>query len=300
MSRPILVELAVGEAPSQVSLAEADAIVAAAQDRGVTAVRLVDRAGAQPAVDPSVVAAHLAGRYPDIGWLIDAPTTHNAPYNLARRILSVDRATGGKVGVTLLAGNGDEVSDAAAPDPAATDSAERWAEYADVVTRLWESFPSTALLGDQQRALVVDDTLIRPIDFDGRFYRVAGPLDGPSSVQGRPVLVATQPAAVGWPRVAAVADAVIVDANKIDDAATGLSESLRSLGRGRDQIALLARTADIHMPSRADVDGIVLALDGGAAAILDALRGADWPAGPPRRGTLRADLAIPTPEGVPA
>jgi alkanesulfonate monooxygenase SsuD/methylene tetrahydromethanopterin reductase-like flavin-dependent oxidoreductase (luciferase family) len=293
----ILVEIAVGESPL-VSLAGADAIVAAAQDAGVTAIRLVDHVGGHQAIDPSVVAAHLAGKHADIGWLIDAPTTHNAPYNLARRILSLDRATGGRAGVVLLPGAGDEVSDAAAPDRGATDPADRWIEYAQILTQLWESFPSAALLGDQENALVADDGLIRPIDFDGRFYRVAGPLDGPSSVQGRPVLIATEAVTVGWSRIAPIADAVIVDHGEIDNAAAELTAALRSVGRRRDEVALLARVGDTRAIPAHGADGIVLAVDGDADQILSAISALAPQASPGRRGTLRAELGVPVPEGV--
>jgi alkanesulfonate monooxygenase SsuD/methylene tetrahydromethanopterin reductase-like flavin-dependent oxidoreductase (luciferase family) len=294
----LLVEVAVGEAPPLVSLAEADEIVAAAQDAGVTAIRLIDHVGEHQAIDPSVVAAHLAGKYADIGWLIDAPTTHNAPYNLARRILSVDRATGGRAGVVLIPGVGDEVSDAAVPDRDATDSADRWVEYAQILTQLWESFPSAALLGDQENAVVADDGLIRPIDFDGRFYRVAGPLDGPSSVQGRPVLIAADSRALGWSRVAAIADAVIVDHGQIDSAAVELVAALRSVGRRRDEVALLARVDDARAIPAHGVDGIVLAVGGKADEILSAIRALARQVAPGRRGTLRTELGVPVPEGV--
>lgn len=293
----VVVEIAVGEAPSHVSLAEADEIAAVAEGAGVTAIRLIDRVGEHRATDPSVVAAYLAGKYTDIGWVIDAPTTHNAPYNLARRVLSLDRATGGRAGVVLLAGVGDEVSDAAVPDRGATDPADRWIEYARILTQLWESFPSAALLGDQQNAIVADDGLIRPIDFDGRFYRVAGPLDGPSSVQGRPVLIATEPAKVGWSRVVTIADAVIVPHGEIDGAAVELEAALRTTGRLRDEVALLARVDDaLAVPH--GVDGIVLAVDGGAPEILGAIRTLTPRASSGRLGTLRAELAVPEPERV--
>lgn len=300
-SIPVLVELAVGEAQSQAALADADAIVALAANVGVAAIRLVDRVGEHRAIDPSVVGAHLAGRYPDIGWVIDAPTTQNAPYNLARRVLSFDRATGGRAGLVLIAGGGDEVSAAATPDRDASDPADRWVEYANILIRLWESFPRAALLGDQESALVADDGLIRPIDFDGRFYRVAGPLDGPSSVQGRPVLIAADPTTVGWSRVAAVADAVIVDAGEIDRAAAKLGAALATAGRRRDEVALLARVDNARaVPDLGGrgVAGVVLAVDGGAPEILGAVRALGQQASPARRGTLRADLVRPHPGRV--
>ncbi|MFE2179887.1 hypothetical protein ACFXB5_04615, partial [Streptomyces sp. NPDC059455] len=112
MTRTIVLDLAVG---SSLSVADAIEIAAAARDTGVTAVRLLD-GGPDDVLDPTVVAAHLAGRFPESHWIVDAPTTHNAPYNLARRVLSLDRATAGRSGLALRAGDGDEVSEATAPD----------------------------------------------------------------------------------------------------------------------------------------------------------------------------------------
>ncbi|MDF3281640.1 LLM class flavin-dependent oxidoreductase [Gordonia polyisoprenivorans] len=239
----VILELAVGEGPGQVSLPDAERLVAAAQASGIDAIRLVDRAGGVPTLDPSVVGAYLAGEYRRISYLVDVATTHNAPYNLARRVLSIDRATGGRVGLTLRTGVGDEVSDPAAPRPdsADSDSASRWAEYAEILAALWKSFPAEALRGDQAAGIVADDALIRPIGHDGVFYRVAGPLDGPSSPQGRPVLLADNADAVGWDRIAGVADAVIVDHAGIGDAESALADALARAGRPRREVAILSR-----------------------------------------------------------
>src|ERR1700689_2647443 len=46
----------------------------------------------------------------------------------------------------------------------------RWAEYAQVLTGLWESFPAGALLADQAAGLFADDSLIWGIDHRGSFY----------------------------------------------------------------------------------------------------------------------------------
>ena len=296
-----IVEIAVGEAPDQVAAADADALIAAAVAAGVTAIRLRDSISAHRTIDPSVAAAHLAGRHPGIGWIVDTPTTHNAPYNLARRILSFDRATDGRAGVVLTAGAGDEVSDAAAPDPLAVDPSQRWTEYATILTRLWESFPRAALRGDQNDAVVADDTLIRPIDVNGQFYRVAGPLDSPSSVQGRPVLLAADPDALGWNRIARVADGAITEPEDISAAARNLSAAAAAAGRRRGAVVLLARTdtaAAWEQLGTRGADGIVLAVAGGASAILAALHTLPAPTQPTHRGSLREQLGLPFPEGV--
>ena len=293
MSTPILIDLAVGDARAgaetdrfdPVTLAAAVAVTEAAQEAGVVALRLLDTVGGRPAIDPSVAGAYLAGRFGDIGYLVDVPTTHNAPYNVARRILSFDRATSGRVGVVLRPGAGDEVSTATVPDPAATSPSERWSEYARILTRLWESFPRDALIGDQERAVVVDDELIRAIDHEDRFYRVAGPLDGPSSVQGRPVVVAADPDVLGWAAVAQSADAVVVDRRQSAGADLALTAGLEQAGRKREDVALIGR-ATVTLPDDASaladelagwidcdrLDAVELVPTGGVDGVLAAVR----------------------------
>lgn len=299
----VLIELAVGDPRADtrhVSLADAETIAEIAQELGAKGLRLVDRADGRIALDPSVVGSSLAGRYGGLAYAIDAPTTRNAPYNLARRVLSFDRATERGVGLVLRPGTGDEVSDAVAPDPQPTEPAERWSEYVDILTALWESFPREALLGDQEAAVVADDARIRPINHDGRFYRVAGPLDGPASAQGRPAVLVADTAALGWERVAAVADAVIVDEADIAGADGALTAALEAAGRSRADVALLARIDGSGDPvrlqqwaSESGVDGFVLAPTGDPASIVDVVRRVVPALAPSTRTPLRVALRRP-------
>ncbi|GHE76730.1 monooxygenase [Amycolatopsis deserti] len=287
MSTIVQLALAVGD---RVSLTEASALTALARDSGVASIRLLD---GERTLDPTVVAAHLAGVHSGIGFVAEVPTTHHAPYNTARRVLSLDRATGGRAGIALLPGGGDEVSDATAPDPAAGDPLRRWREYAGVLTRLWESFPRRALIGDQAAAVVARAELIRPIGHEGAFYRVAGPLDGPSSPQGRPVLVADlgvlDPAAV-----AESADVVVVEQAAGADAA--LTDALRQAGRDRREVALLGRVP-AGSPEQVLVwvhehrlDGVELVPAGGAEEVAAVLRA--WASEVAEAPSLRAALGL--------
>jgi alkanesulfonate monooxygenase SsuD/methylene tetrahydromethanopterin reductase-like flavin-dependent oxidoreductase (luciferase family) len=270
MSRAVILDLAVG---SDLSVPQAAAVVAAARDAGVSAIRLLDGSAGQ-ILDPSAVASYLAARLADVHWIVDAPTTHNAPYNLARRILALDRATAGRSGLVLRAGEGDEVSDAAAPDPSASGRARRWAEYAQVLSRLWESFPAAALLGDQAAGLLAEDSLIRGIGHEGSFYRVAGPLDGPSSPQGRPVLVAADMDQLDWAGVAGAADVVVVNRAQAAGAQGALADALGQVGRERAEIALVGRVE--VAAAEASANEVAAELDEWAASMrLDGLE--LWP-----------------------
>jgi alkanesulfonate monooxygenase SsuD/methylene tetrahydromethanopterin reductase-like flavin-dependent oxidoreductase (luciferase family) len=265
-------------AGAAVPLGEVATVAAVAEEVGVAALRLVD----EGALDPTVVAAHLAGLRPGIGLLPEVPTTHHAPYNVARRILSLDRETGGRAGVVLLAGDGDEVS---GPSPAGG-PVQRWSEYAALLAALWESFPREALIGDQEAGVVVDDSRLRPIGHEGRFYRVAGPLDGPSSVQGRPLLVAdlgTLGAGTVTGQASAGAgsrgraDVVVADRTRVIGARAALGPGITLLGRvtvpplDADASAALGRRLRVWAREH-DLDGVELVPRGGPASIVAILR----------------------------
>ena len=206
--------------------------------------------------------------------------------------------------MVLRAGVGDEVSDAAVGAVTDVPADQRWTEYAQILTRLWESFPRDALVGDQERAVVIDASRVHRIDHVGPSYRVAGPLDGPSSVQGRPVLVAADVDVLGWAAVAASADVVVVETTQGADEA--LTAALAAVGRRRDEVALVGRVAvdavngvparqadELRARVAADrLDGIELAPLGGARGALAAVRRlVPLLAEPEPPTTLRAALA---------
>ncbi len=173
----VLVDLAVGERhgaagpsgpwPQPVSAAEAIRLAELARAAGLSAIRLLDITSRSAIVDATVAAAYLGAAVSGLRVIVDAATTHNAPYNLARRVGALDRASDGRVGLVLHPGLGDEVSDPVVSDLPHAHFAARWTEYADVLTRLWDSFPAAALIGDQHSGVVVDDGQIRTVDYDG-------------------------------------------------------------------------------------------------------------------------------------
>jgi alkanesulfonate monooxygenase SsuD/methylene tetrahydromethanopterin reductase-like flavin-dependent oxidoreductase (luciferase family) len=308
MSRAIILDLAVG---SDLALPEAADVAAAARDAGVSAIRLLDGSPGQ-ILDPGTVASYLAASLADVRWIVDAPTTHNAPYNLARRVLALDRATGGRSGLVLRVGDGDEVSDATAPDPPASGRAQRWAEYTQVLTGLWQSFPAAALLGDQAAGQFAEDSLIRGIGHEGSFYRVAGPLDGPSSPQGRPVLAAADMDQLDWASVAAAADVVVVNRAQAAGALGALADALARTGRRRTEIALVGQVeVDAADSSTNDaaaelgewatsmgLDGLELRPSDGHAGALAVARSVVPRLQPSTGASLRAALGLPELTGV--
>jgi FMN-dependent oxidoreductase (nitrilotriacetate monooxygenase family) len=141
-------------------------------------------------LDPITLFAGLAAAVPDIGFILTASTSYNSPYNLARRLATLDLISGGRTGWNAVASFNPKV--AANFGSAPIDDHEvryrRSHEFLDVVLRLWSSFvPPTADI-DKDGPALWGKGAIRPIDHAGEFFHVRGPLNVPPSPQGRPVI----------------------------------------------------------------------------------------------------------------
>jgi alkanesulfonate monooxygenase SsuD/methylene tetrahydromethanopterin reductase-like flavin-dependent oxidoreductase (luciferase family) len=100
----------------------------------------------QVGFDPLELLAALSRSTTRIGLIATASTTYSAPYDLARRLATIDHLSGGRAGrnivTTRYAGAAGNFGLAAHPDPA--DRYARAAEFVDVVTRLWDSWDAGA------------------------------------------------------------------------------------------------------------------------------------------------------------
>src|SRR5207249_1319088 len=66
---------------------------------------------------------------------------------------------------------------------------DRAEEFMTVVKGLWDSWAADAELDDRASGHYANSARIRPLNHEGAYYRVAGPLNLPRCPQGRPVLV---------------------------------------------------------------------------------------------------------------
>jgi N-acetyl-S-(2-succino)cysteine monooxygenase len=142
----------------------------------------------QVGFDPLELLAALSRTTSRVGLVATASTTYSQPYDLARRLSTIDHLSGGRAGwnvvTTRYAGAAGNFGLAAHPDPA--DRYARAEEFVDVVSRLWDSWDADAVVADQSSGLWADTGLIRPVDFHGKFFHVSGALTLPRSPQGRP------------------------------------------------------------------------------------------------------------------
>ena len=191
----------------------------------------------QVGFDPLELLAALSMVTTRIGLIATASTTYSTPYDLARRLATIDHLSGGRAGwnivTTRYAGAAGNFGLAAHPDPA--DRYARAEEFVEVVTRLWDSWDADTVLSDQEKGVWADTDLIRPVDFHGRFFDVSGALTLPRSPQGRPAFAQAGSSGPGVELAGKSADLVFTAQ---PDIASGqrFRESVRAAARrhGRD------------------------------------------------------------------
>jgi FMN-dependent oxidoreductase (nitrilotriacetate monooxygenase family) len=195
-------------------------------------------------LDPLVLLSVLAAATTHIGLIGTASTTYNAPYNLARRFASLDHVSGGRAGwnIVTTADRGAAQNFGLADRPDHADRYARATEFLDVTLKLWDSWDDDAVLADKASGRFAAPGRIRPIDHDGEYYSVRGPLNLPRSPQGRPLLVQAGSSEDGKDFAARYAEAVFTAQQTIEDAQAfyaDLKRRAEQLGRNPDSVKIL-------------------------------------------------------------
>lgn len=233
------------------------------------------------ALDASLIATVAARHSTRLGLVVAASAHRDHPYNLARRLLSVEHAAPGRVGWFALDADRriglNAVADTwtgAALGPAHTAAA------IEAVRTLWRTWPHASLVGDSEAGVFADAAQIRRADVRGT-YRIAGPLNVPGSPHGDPPVWQQAGAPTAHPDVV-----VVEDGEPVPD---GAHVRVRSVDH-----AALDRVA-----ARPGVRGVLLRVPPDSlTAVLDDVVAAAQRRGvvaTPRAGTLRQQLRLPAP-----
>lgn len=145
-----------------------------------------------------------------VGLVSTISSTFSNPFTAARQILSLDHVSGGRVGWNLVTSMTDLEAQNHSMEklPIHAKRYEKAAEFADVVTKLFDSWEEADFIHDRKTKQLMRPNKINPIKHIGKYFQVRGPLTTPKSPQGRPVLMQAGASNPGITLAAEYADAV--------------------------------------------------------------------------------------------
>jgi FMN-dependent oxidoreductase (nitrilotriacetate monooxygenase family) len=197
-----------------------------------------------PKHDPCPLAALIAAGTSRLGVVATMSTMAYPPFMLARLSSTLDHIAGGRFGWNIVTSGEDTAAqnfgmDKLPPRELRYDMAD---EYVELVCRLFDSWDADAVVMDRESGRYADHTRVRPIHFEGKYFKCRGPLNTVRSPQGRPAFVQAGGSPRGRGFAAKHADSIIATANGIagmkayrDD----VRARAAAIGRNPDDIKVL-------------------------------------------------------------
>lgn len=195
-------------------------------------------------LEPLTLLSALAVATSHIGLVGTLTTSYNDPYNLARRLASLDLISKGRAGWNVVT-TGDAGTAGNYGRDEHYDYATRYGrafEYLDVVRGLWRSYEKGALVRDRETGVFLDKTKLHALNHKGEHFSVVGPLNIQRSPQGEPVIFQAGDSEQGRDLGATVADAIFTHAKTIEQGQAfyaDLKGRAARLGRNPDEIVIL-------------------------------------------------------------
>jgi len=209
----------------------------------------------------SAVAVHTS----HIGLVGTITTSYNEPFNVARRLASLDHISGGRAGWNVVT-SGDAGTAGNYSRDEHFDYPTRYGralEHIEVARGLWDSYEADAFPRDKERGVFLDRDKQHTLHHKGTYFSVVGPLNLERTPQGHPVIFQAGDSEEGRELGAAVADAIFTHSATVEQAVAFRTEMrARAAAKGRDPDQLLivpgfgVIVADTDAEARAREDAI--------------------------------------------
>lgn len=192
----------------------------------------------QPVFDPLVILTAISAVTERIGLVGSTSTTFSEPYNIARQYSTLDHVSKGRAGWNVVTTYNENaaINFGLKELPERNQRYARAEEFVDVVRKLWESWDYDALHYPERvkngRPLISP----APIDHDGTYYKVGGPLQLPRTPQGSPVIFQAGAAIEGRNLGARVAEGIFAMSQTLKEGQEYYADvKARARGFGRDE-----------------------------------------------------------------
>jgi FMN-dependent oxidoreductase (nitrilotriacetate monooxygenase family) len=194
-------------------------------------------------LEPLTMLAALAVTTTHVGLGATASTTYAEPFTVARAFASLDHISHGRAAWNAVTGaNPSAAGNFGRFHPTHADRYARAEEFVDVVRGLWDCWADDAITADRETGVYIDPAKLRPLDHDGAFFQVKGPLNIGRSPQGQPIVLQAGGSDAGLALAARTADvvfSVVQDLTEAHGQYAALKALLPRYGRRPEDLTIL-------------------------------------------------------------
>jgi len=144
-----------------------------------------------PVHDPTYLLPAMAASTRHLGLTVTCSLTYAHPYDMARKMSTLDHLTGGRLGWNIVTSNLDSAARNFGLDEQIEHDTryDRGDEFMEVCYKLWErSWEDGSIVRDAEKGIYADPSKVKPIAHEGTFFRVPGIHTCEPSPQRTPVL----------------------------------------------------------------------------------------------------------------
>lgn len=155
-------------------------------DRYGHSIETTIRYGVQcPTHDAAPLVPLMATVTSRLGLAVTISTAYLPPLYLARQLATLDHLSEGRVGWNVVTTPLEHEMEVYSHD----ERYDRADEYLEVCHKLWASWKPDAVIMDRETGVFADPTKVHPINHEGKYFKVKGPLQVAPSPQGRPLII---------------------------------------------------------------------------------------------------------------
>jgi FMN-dependent oxidoreductase (nitrilotriacetate monooxygenase family) len=243
--------------------------------------------------DPIGLVTALGPVTSRIGLIATSSTSYDEPFNFARAALTADHISGGRVGWNIVTTR--DLTNSTAGNFSADEHFDhslryrRAEEFVEVTQGLWNSWDKDAFLYNKGAGRFFDRRKLSRLNYQGEFFKVAGPLNIGPSPQHSPLLAQAGTSVPGQKLGARFANALFASHPDIPQARQ-YRESVRAqakaFGRNPDEIYVYQAISPVVADTREEALERIRELDSLITdqQVLDFLQ--EYFAGPAGEGTV--------------
>ena len=206
--------------------------------------------------EPLTMLSALAATTTHVGLGGTASTSYTEPFNLARQFASLDHLSRGRAAWNAVTTSVDKAAANFGRSHGSHDDRYVMAEeFVDVVRGLWDCWDDGAIIRNHATGRYIDAAKVKPLNHQGRFFTVKGPLPTSRTPQGQPIIIqagASEPGLELAARTADVVFTVVQDKGEAQAGYTALKSRMPRFGRAPEEIAVLPGVMPIIGRTRAE------------------------------------------------